>query len=138
MFEGFDGLQPPDQWDDITNRAAGPGDPTFEPRNGRRIAFVAAASAAVVGLAGVLWLGLGDSDDLSTVNTPAVTVPPSTAPATIAPPTSAPPTTVDQTEPPANIAPETAPPTTAPVTSATATTAPSARAFDCQESEITG
>jgi hypothetical protein len=138
MFEGFDGLQPPDQWDDITNRAAGPGDSSFEPRNGRRIAFVAAASAAVVGLAGVLWLGLGDSDDLSTVNTPAVTVPPSTAPATIAPPTSAPPTTVDQTEPPANTAPETAPPTTAPVTSATATTAPSARAFDCQESEIIG
>ena len=134
MFERFDDVPVPEQWDDITNRAAGPGGPSFERGGGHRIAILVAAAAVVVGLAGVLWVGLDDGDDLSTVDTPADTIPASTIPVATAPPTTAPPATVEPTHPPASTTPETAPPTTAPVTSVSATTAPAGQqAFECTE-----
>jgi len=137
MFEGFDDVAVPDQWDEITNRAAGPGGPAFEPGHGHRIAFLVAAAAAVVGLAGVLWVGLADGDDLATVNTPADTVPESTSPVTAVAATTAPPTTIEVAKPPATSSPPaTSPMTTASGTSAPVTSASTVPPFECNE--ITG
>ena len=134
MFERFDDVDVPDQWDEISARAAGPSGPAFEP-GGHRMAILVAAAAAVLGIAGVLWVGLGDSDDdLATVGTPADTIPETAPPATTAPPTTAPPTTIEVTQLPVTTAPvatvaETAPPET----SAPPTTAPPETAFECTE-----
>lgn len=135
MFEGFDSVQPPDQWDEITTRAADPAGPAFEPgRGGRGRAILVGAVAAAVGVAGVLWIGLGDGDDFATVGTPADTVPEATSPTTTAPPT-----TVELPQPPMTssrseiVSVTTAPP----ATSETPTTPPVAPAFECNESVIT-
>ena len=70
------------------------------------MAILVAAAAAVLGIAGILWVGLGDSDDdLATVGTPADTIPETAPPATTAPPTTLPPTTVEVTQPPITTAP---------------------------------